>query len=57
MKITRRTALGAAAAALATTAWPARAAAFPDKPVKIAVGFAAGGGPTSSRAWWARRWA
>src|SRR6478735_7951526 len=44
MNMNRRTALGAAAAALASAALPVRAAAYPDKPVKIAVGFAAGGG-------------
>ena len=44
MTMTRRTALGAAAAALATATLPVRAAGFPDKPVKVAVGFAAGGG-------------
>jgi tripartite-type tricarboxylate transporter receptor subunit TctC len=42
--ITRRGALGATAAALASTVLPARAAGYPDRPVKIAVGFAAGGG-------------
>ena len=40
----RRTFLHAATAALAAAALPAHAAGFPDKPVKIAVGFAAGGG-------------
>ena len=44
MNMNRRTALGAAAAALASAALPVRAAGYPDKPVKIAVGFAAGGG-------------
>jgi tripartite-type tricarboxylate transporter receptor subunit TctC len=44
MNITRRTALGATAAALASAVLPARAAGYPDKPVKIEVGFAAGGG-------------
>jgi len=43
MKITRR-ALCAAAALLAAASLPAQAAGYPDKPVKIAVGFAAGGG-------------
>ena len=42
--ITRRGALGATAAALASTVLPVRAAGYPDKPVRIAVGFAAGGG-------------
>ena len=40
----RRAFLGAATAALAAAALPVHAAGFPDKPVKIAVGFAAGGG-------------
>jgi tripartite-type tricarboxylate transporter receptor subunit TctC len=40
----RRTFLHAANAAMAAAALPAQAAGFPDKPVKIAVGFAAGGG-------------
>jgi tripartite-type tricarboxylate transporter receptor subunit TctC len=44
MTVTRRAALGATAATLAAAILPARAAAYPDKPVKIAVGFAAGGG-------------
>src|SRR4051812_5891678 len=44
MKITRRTVLSAAAATIAAAALPARAAGYPDKPVKIVVGFAAGGG-------------
>jgi len=44
LNMNRRTALGAAAAALASAALPVRAAGYPDKPVKIAVGFAAGGG-------------
>jgi tripartite-type tricarboxylate transporter receptor subunit TctC len=44
LKITRRGALGATAAALASAVLPVRAAGYPDKPVKIAVGFAAGGG-------------
>ena len=43
MNLTRRTAL-CTAAALAAAAFAAHAAGFPDKPVKIAVGFAAGGG-------------
>jgi tripartite-type tricarboxylate transporter receptor subunit TctC len=41
MKFTRRALCAAVAAA---AAFPAFAAGFPDKPVKIAVGFAAGGG-------------
>src|SRR5689334_20316690 len=44
LNITRRGALGATAAALASAVLPVRAAGYPDKPVKIAVGFAAGGG-------------
>lgn len=44
MNFTRRTVLAASAAALAAAALAAHAAGFPDKPVKIAVGFAAGGG-------------
>jgi tripartite-type tricarboxylate transporter receptor subunit TctC len=44
LKITRRGALGATAAAFASTVLPVRAAGYPDRPVKIAVGFAAGGG-------------
>ena len=44
MKMNRRTVLGAAAATLGAAAFPSFAAGFPDKPVKIAVGFAAGGG-------------
>jgi tripartite-type tricarboxylate transporter receptor subunit TctC len=44
LTLTRRTALAATAAAFASTVLPARAGAYPDKPVKIAVGFAAGGG-------------
>jgi tripartite-type tricarboxylate transporter receptor subunit TctC len=44
MQFTRRAALGAAAAALAAATLSVQAAGFPDKPVKIAVGFAAGGG-------------
>ncbi len=44
MSFTRRTVLCASAAALAAAALAAHAAGFPDKPVKIAVGFAAGGG-------------
>ncbi|MDB5859858.1 MAG: extra-cytoplasmic solute receptor family protein 30 [Ramlibacter sp.] len=44
MPITRRHALGTAAALIAATALPLHAAGFPDKPVKITVGFAAGGG-------------
>jgi tripartite-type tricarboxylate transporter receptor subunit TctC len=40
----RRTFLHAATAALAAAALPVHAGGFPDKPVKIAVGFAAGGG-------------
>jgi tripartite-type tricarboxylate transporter receptor subunit TctC len=44
LNMNRRHALGAAAALIASGSLPARAAGFPDKPVKIAVGFAAGGG-------------
>ena len=44
MTFTRRDALRATAATLATAAFGVRAAAYPEKPVKIAVGFAAGGG-------------
>jgi tripartite-type tricarboxylate transporter receptor subunit TctC len=44
MQFTRRALCAASAAALAAAALPAFAAGFPDKPVKIAVGFAAGGG-------------
>ena len=44
LNFTRRQALSATAALLGTAALPVRASAFPDKPVKIAVGFAAGGG-------------
>ncbi|NNU43999.1 tripartite tricarboxylate transporter substrate binding protein [Ramlibacter montanisoli] len=44
MNFTRRTVLAASAAALAAAALAAHAAGFPDKPVRIAVGFAAGGG-------------
>ena len=44
MKITRRGAIAASAATLVAAAFAAHAAGFPDKPVKIAVGFAAGGG-------------
>jgi tripartite-type tricarboxylate transporter receptor subunit TctC len=44
LNFTRRTVLAASAAALAAAALAAHAAGFPDKPVKIAVGFAAGGG-------------
>eukprot|EP01036_Dinobryon_divergens_P059277 gene59276-biopygen49244 len=43
MKITRRTAIGSLVATVAGTV-PAFAQAFPNKPVKIVVGFAAGGG-------------
>ncbi|MBC7435116.1 MAG: tripartite tricarboxylate transporter substrate binding protein [Bdellovibrionales bacterium] len=43
MKFTRRT-FCASAAAVATASLPAFAAGYPDKPVKVAVGFAAGGG-------------
>jgi len=41
---TRRHTLSLAAALLAAACLPAQAAGFPDKPVKITVGFAAGGG-------------
>jgi tripartite-type tricarboxylate transporter receptor subunit TctC len=41
---TRRHALAAAAALVGATCLPLHAAGFPDKPVKITVGFAAGGG-------------
>jgi tripartite-type tricarboxylate transporter receptor subunit TctC len=44
LTFTRRTVLAASAAALAAAALAAHAAGFPDKPVRIAVGFAAGGG-------------
>jgi tripartite-type tricarboxylate transporter receptor subunit TctC len=44
MKFTRRTVMGSLAAATATGALPAFGQAFPNKPVKIVVGFAAGGG-------------
>lgn len=40
----RRTFLRAAASLMATSVLPAWAAGYPDKPVKIVVGFAAGGG-------------
>ena len=44
MQFTRRALCAASAAALATVAFSSFAAGYPDKPVKIAVGFAAGGG-------------
>jgi tripartite-type tricarboxylate transporter receptor subunit TctC len=44
VKSDRRTFLHAATAVLAAAALPVQAAGYPDKPVKIAVGFAAGGG-------------
>ena len=44
MQYTRRQTLTLAAAMLGSASLPARAAGFPDKPVKVAVGFAAGGG-------------
>lgn len=44
MKFTRRQVLTATAALTGAAVLPARAAGYPDKPVKIAVGFAAGGG-------------
>jgi tripartite-type tricarboxylate transporter receptor subunit TctC len=44
LQYTRRHTLGLAAAMLGTAVLPARAAGYPDKPVKVAVGFAAGGG-------------
>jgi tripartite-type tricarboxylate transporter receptor subunit TctC len=40
----RREVLAAAASAFATASLPVRAAGYPDHPVKVAVGFAAGGG-------------
>ena len=44
MTFTRRAALCAGASLLGSTTIPARASAYPDKPVKMVVGFAAGGG-------------
>jgi tripartite-type tricarboxylate transporter receptor subunit TctC len=44
MTFTRREALTAGAGLLGAMALPARAAAYPDKPIKMVVGFAAGGG-------------
>jgi tripartite-type tricarboxylate transporter receptor subunit TctC len=44
LQYTRRHTLSLAAAMLGAACLPARAAGFPDKPVKVAVGFAAGGG-------------
>jgi tripartite-type tricarboxylate transporter receptor subunit TctC len=44
MTFTRREALTAGAGLLGAMALPARAAAYPDKPIKVVVGFAAGGG-------------
>ena len=44
MQFTRRALCAASAAILAAATLPAFAGAFPDKPVKIVVGFAAGGG-------------
>lgn len=44
MSFTRREALAAGAGLLGAAALPARAAAYPDKPIKVVVGFAAGGG-------------
>jgi tripartite-type tricarboxylate transporter receptor subunit TctC len=44
MTFTRRDALAAGAGLLGAMTLPARAAAFPDKPIKMVVGFAAGGG-------------
>ena len=39
----RRTLVAAAAAATACGAWPARAQSYPSKPIRLVVGFAAGG--------------
>lgn len=44
MSLTRREALSAGAGLLGAMTLPARAAAYPDKPIKMVVGFAAGGG-------------
>jgi tripartite-type tricarboxylate transporter receptor subunit TctC len=44
LQYTRRHTLSLAAALLTAACLPAQAAGFPDKPVKITVGFAAGGG-------------
>ncbi|HEX7890099.1 MAG TPA: tripartite tricarboxylate transporter substrate binding protein [Ramlibacter sp.] len=44
MQRTRRHVLSLAATLLGAACLPAQAAGFPDKPVKVAVGFAAGGG-------------
>ena len=52
MRLPRRTFLRLAAGAAALPAMPrmARAQAYPSRPVRIIVGFPAGGAPTSRRA-------
>jgi tripartite-type tricarboxylate transporter receptor subunit TctC len=50
MKRRRFLHLAACTAALPAVSRAARAQTYPTKPVRIVVGFAAGGGPTSSRA-------
>ncbi len=54
MKFTRRTVTGALVATAAGSL-PAFGQAFPNKPVKILVGFAAGGGTDFVRALWPKR--